>query len=105
MAQIKKKIKKSLASSGKKRLFSETFFTTVLTTAREMPKTKGQKPDKMCQLILKTYPQQNRNYTQKPSIDLLGMSNPIFNFIFKLDNTHLLQLYVDMYILKCFFFK
>ena len=26
-----------------------------------MPKTKGENPDKMCQLILKMYPQQNKN--------------------------------------------
>ena len=26
-----------------------------------MPKTKGENADKMCQLILKMYPQQNKN--------------------------------------------
>ena len=31
----------------KKRLFSKTFFTSVLTIAREMPKTKGKNPDKI----------------------------------------------------------
>ena len=36
----------------------ETFFTSVVTIAREMPKTKGKNPDKMCQLIsLKMYSQ------------------------------------------------
>ena len=55
MAQIKER----QASSGKKRLFSKTFFSSVLTTAREMPKTKGKNPDKMCQLIFrKIYPPQ-----------------------------------------------
>ena len=48
MTQIKNK---------KKRLFSKNF-TSVLTTAREIPKNKGKNPDKMCQLIfLKIYPQ------------------------------------------------
>ena len=35
----------------KKRLFIKTFFTSVLPIAREMPKTKGKNPDKMCWLI------------------------------------------------------
>ena len=43
--------KKRQASSGKKRLFSKTFFASVLTTAKEMPKNKGKNSDKMCQLI------------------------------------------------------
>ena len=38
----------------KKKHLSKTFFTSVLTIAREMPKTKGKNPDKMSQLILKT---------------------------------------------------
>ena len=43
----------------KKRLFSKTFFTLGLTTAKEIPKIKGKNPGKMCQLIfLKIYPQQ-----------------------------------------------
>ena len=41
--------------------FSETFFVSVLTIARGMPKNKGKNPGKMCQLILKICPQQNRN--------------------------------------------
>ena len=47
MTQIKKK-KEREAISGKKGLFGKTFFTSVLTIAREMPKTKGKNPDKMC---------------------------------------------------------
>ena len=31
-----------------KRLFSKTFFTSVLTIATEIPKTKGKNPDKLC---------------------------------------------------------
>ena len=43
----------------KKILFSKTFFASVLTTAKEMPKTKGKNPEKMCQLIFqKIYPSQ-----------------------------------------------
>ena len=34
------------------------FFTSVLTTAMKMPKTKWKIPEKMCQLIyVKVYPQ------------------------------------------------
>ena len=32
----------------KKRLFNKTFFASVLTIAREMSKTKGKNPNKMC---------------------------------------------------------
>ena len=48
-----------------------------------MPKTKGKSPDKMCQLILKYTHSKTETIMQKSSIYLLGMSNPIFNFIFK----------------------
>ena len=59
MTQIKKKKKrKKRKKNGKpvleKRLFSKTFFTSVLPIAREMSKTKGKTPDKMCQLIFLT---------------------------------------------------
>ena len=41
--------------------------------------------------------------TQKFSIYLLGMSNDIYlNSYLKLHNTHLLHLFVDMYVLKFF---
>ena len=36
----------------KKRLIKKTFFISILTLAREMPKTKGKNPGKMCELIL-----------------------------------------------------
>ena len=55
----------------------------------------------MCQLILKIYPQQNRNNYTKISIYLLGMSNPIFNFMFQTWQYP----FVDMYILKFFLKK
>ena len=35
----------------KERLFSKTFFTSVLTIASDMPKAKSQNPDKMFELI------------------------------------------------------
>ena len=58
MAQKKNKYQ---ASSGKKKLFSETFFLSALTIGKEMPKIKKKNPDKMYQLIfLKICPlQQN----------------------------------------------
>ena len=34
-----------------KKTLQKTFFTSVLTIAREMAKTKGKNTDKMCQLI------------------------------------------------------
>ena len=46
MTQIKKR--KNGRSVLEKRLFSKTFFTSVLTIARKMPKTKRKNPDKMC---------------------------------------------------------
>ena len=56
MTQIK--TKKRQAISGKKKDFSVRHFTSVLTTAREIPKHKWKNLDKMCQLIfLKIYPQ------------------------------------------------
>ena len=59
MTQIKKKKKKMPGQFWKKILFSKTFFASVLTTAKEMPKTKGKNPEKMCQLIFqKIYPSQ-----------------------------------------------
>ena len=55
MTQVKNK--KRQAISGKKG-YSVRHFTSLLTTARETTKNKGENSDKMCQLIfLKIYPQ------------------------------------------------
>ena len=94
-----------MAASSEKKTVQKIFFISVLTIAREMAKTKGKNLDKMCQLI---YPSENiptatETMTQKSSIYLLGISNNIFNFIFKIHNTHLLHLFLGMYILKSFF--
>ena len=43
--------------------------------------------------------------TQKLSIYVVGMSTIYSNSYLKLHNTHLLHLFVDMYILKFFFLK
>ena len=57
MTQIKKKKKKMACQFWKKK----TFFISVLTIARETPKTKGKNPDKMYQLIfLKINPKQQK---------------------------------------------
>ena len=47
----KKKKKKMTSQFWKERLFSKTFFTSVLTIASDMPKAKSQNPDKMFELI------------------------------------------------------
>ena len=53
-------IKKGRPVLEKKRLFSKTFFVSVLTTASEIRKTKGKNPDKISQLIFrKIYPHHN----------------------------------------------
>ena len=59
MTQIKKKKKrKAKACQFWKK---KTFFISVLTIARETPKTKVKNPDKMYQLIfLKIYPKQQK---------------------------------------------
>ena len=58
MTQVKNK--KRQAISGKKG-YSVRHFTSLLTTARETTKNKGENSDKMCQLIfLKIYPQQQK---------------------------------------------
>ena len=67
MTQIQKKKKKFKASSEKKKTLQKTFFTSVLTIAREMAKTKGKNTGRMCQLIfLKIYPQQQKQWHKKP---------------------------------------
>ena len=66
MTQIQKKKKNGRPVLEKKTL-QKTFFTSVLTIAREMAKTKGKNPDKMCQLIfLKIYPQQQKQLRKNP---------------------------------------
>ena len=47
----KKKKKKKTSQFWKERLFSKTFFTSVLTIASDMPKTKSKNPGKMFELI------------------------------------------------------
>ena len=60
MTQIQKK-KKNGRSVLEKKTLQKTFFTSALTIAREMAKTKGENPDKLCQLIfLKKYLQQQK---------------------------------------------
>ena len=70
-----------------------------------MTKTKGKNPDKMCQLILKIYHRKTETITRKSSIYLLGMSNLNLTLYLKLDNTQLLHLFVDLYILQFFLKK
>ena len=65
MTQIQKR-KKTADQFWKKRLFSKTFFTSVLTTAREMPKTKGKIPDKMYQLVLKIATAKQKQLRKNP---------------------------------------
>ena len=53
-----------------KSLFGKTFFTSVLTIAREMPKTKGKNPGKICQLISENIPRIKQTMTFKLYIQL-----------------------------------
>ena len=75
MAQIKKKGKSFL----EKKYCSVGHFTSVLTTAREIPERKWKHPDNMCQLIfLKICPQKQKQSQINPlCIYLLGMSSYI----------------------------
>ena len=60
----KKKKKKRMASHfWEKRLFGKTFSTSVLTIAREMPKTKEKNPGKICQLISEHIPKITQTMT------------------------------------------
>ena len=62
MTQIQKKKKKG-DQFWKKKTLQITFFTSVLTIAREMEKIKVKNPDKMCQLIvLKIHTQQQKQW-------------------------------------------
>ena len=83
MAQIQKK-KKNVRPGLEKNTLQKTFFTSVLTIAREIPKKiKGKNPDKMCYDLSENTPTATERMTQKVSLYLLGMSNRIFKFIFK----------------------
>ena len=64
MTQIQKKKKKKKGDQfWKKKTLQITFFTLVLTIAREMAKIKVKNPDKMCQLIvLKIQTQQQKQW-------------------------------------------
>ena len=105
MTQFQKKKKKWQAKSGKKKTHQKAYFTSVLTIAREMAKTKGKNPDKMCQLIfLKIYPQQQKESHKNPLYIYWECQTIYSTSYLKLLNTHLLHLFVDMYISKCFFF-
>ena len=87
-----------------KKTLQKTFFTTVLTIAREIPQ-KNQKEKSWQDVsvnLSENVPTGTETMTQKFSIYLLGMSKHIFKFIFKTYNIYLLHLFVDMYILKFF---
>ena len=63
-----KRRKKFQARSGKKTL-QKTFFTLVLTKAREIPKKiEGKNPDKMCCDLSENIPTATETMTQKFSI-------------------------------------
>ena len=69
-------------------------------------KIKGKNPDKMCQFIfLKIYPQQQKKRLKNYLYIYLECQTIHSNPYLKLHNTHLLHLFVDMYILKFFFFR
>ena len=50
MTQTQKKTKMT-GQFGKRKTLQKIFFTSVLTIAREMAKTKGKNTEKICQLI------------------------------------------------------
>ena len=83
MAQIQKK-EKNVGTGLEKKTLQKTSFTSVLTTAREIPiKIEGKNPDKMCCDISENIPTETKRMTQKFSIYLLEMSNDIFKSIYK----------------------
>ena len=98
------KKEKNVGPGLEKKTLQKTSFTSVLATATEiLIKIEGKNPDKMCCDLSENIPTATKRMTQKFSIYLLGMSNDIYlNSYLKLHNTHLLHLFVDMYILKCF---
>ena len=105
MTQIQKKKKKCRPVLEKKTL-QKTFFTSVLTAAREMAKNKGKNIDQMCQLIfLKIYPPQQKQWRKIPRYIYWECQTIYSTSYLKLHNTQLLYLFVDMYILKYFFLK
>ena len=90
----------------KKKTLQKTFFTSVLTIPREIPKKiEGKNPDKMCCDLFENIPTATERMTQKFSIYLVVISNLYSNSYLKLHNTHLFDLFIDMYILKFFFFQ
>ena len=90
----------------KKKTHQKAYFSSVLTIAREMAKTKGKNPDKMCQFIfLKIYPQQQKESHKNPLYIYWECQTIYSTSYLKLRNSHLLHLFVDKYILKCFFFQ
>ena len=81
MTQMKKE--KRQAISGKKKKYSvKDISHPVLTTAREIPKTKGKILEKMCLNLSENITHNNRNNekTYKSSMYLLGMLSYIENF-------------------------
>ena len=100
MVQIQKKKKKECRPGLDKKTLQKIFFISVVTIAREMPKIiKGKNPDRMCLLIfLKIYPQQQKQW-HKNSLYIYWECQIIYsNSYLKLQNTHLLPLFFDMYI-------
>ena len=91
MTQIKNK-KRQAISGGKD--YSVRHFTSTLT-AREIPKTQGKNPDKMCQLnFLKIYPQLAEAMINKSSMYLLGMLIHIENFLINERNFYQMSSFV-----------
>ena len=83
MAQIQKK-EKNVGPGLEKKTLQKTSFTSVLTTAREIPiKIEGKNPDKTCYDLSENIPTETKRMTQKCSIYLLEMSNDIFKSICK----------------------
>ena len=66
---------------------------------------KGKNADKMCQLIfLKIYPQQQKQWRKNPLYIYWECQTIYSTSYLKLHNTQLLHLFVDMYVVKYFFF-
>ena len=80
----KYKKEKNVRPGLEKQTLQKTFFTSVLTIAREIPKKiEGKNPGKMCCDLSENIPTATETMTQKFSIYLQGMLNHIFKFIFK----------------------
>ena len=71
-----------------------------------MARAKGKNTDKMCQLIfLNIYPQQQKQWRKSPLYIYWECQTIYSTLNLKLHNTHLLHLFVDMYVSKLFFKK